>query len=138
MRGRILSALLLPALLIGAFAPGVSGQGGGSYTKEQVARGEFLAAIGGCHHCHTPKVFGPKGPEPDMARMLSGAPAGAKVPPVPTGVISPTGWGALTTADLTTWAGPWGISFASNLTPDRTTGMGNWTEASFIRSMRTG
>jgi hypothetical protein len=28
--------------------------------------------IGGCNDCHTPLKMGPKGPEPDMTRMLSG------------------------------------------------------------------
>jgi len=46
--------------------------------------------------------------------------------------------GGLFTNDLTGWAGPWGISFASNLTPDRETGMGAWTEKAFIKTLRTG
>jgi hypothetical protein len=40
--------------------------------------------------------------------------------------------------DLTAWAGPWGISYASNLTPDQVTGMGIWTEEMFVKAMRTG
>ena len=39
---------------------------------------------------------------------------------------------------MTAWAGPWGISYAANLTPDRDTGLGIWTEDIFIRTMRTG
>jgi hypothetical protein len=39
---------------------------------------------------------------------------------------------------MTAWAGPWGISYAANLTPDPTTGLGVWTEDMFIKSMRTG
>ena len=73
-----------------------------------------------------------------MSRNLAGAPADSKVPPIPPGLISPAGWGALTNNDLTVWAGPWGVSFAANLTPDKTTGLRSWTEAAFIRSMRTG
>jgi hypothetical protein len=73
-----------------------------------------------------------------MSRNLSGAPADIRIPPIPAGVISPTGWGALGTNDMTAWAGPWGVSFAANLTPDKTTGLGSWTEAAFIKSMRTG
>jgi mono/diheme cytochrome c family protein len=115
----------------------VSGAAAG-YTKEQVARGEYLVASAGCADCHTPKRFGPNGPEPDLTRHLSGAPADIKVPAIPAGLLGPNGWGALTTNDKTTWAGPWGVSFASNLTPDKAAGMGNWTEAGFIRGMRTG
>jgi len=45
---------------------------------------------------------------------------------------------AMTNDDLTAWVGPWGISFASNLTPDAETGMGRWTVEQFIQTMRTG
>ncbi len=39
---------------------------------------------------------------------------------------------------LTVAAGPWGVSFATNLTPDKDTGMGEWTEEAFIQAIRTG
>ena len=39
--------------------------------------------------------------------------------------------------DLTAWAGPWGVSYAANLTPD-VSGLGSWTPEMFIRTMRTG
>ena len=110
----------------------------GTSSKDQVARGEYLVTAGTCSDCHTPKTFTPKGPVPDMSRSLSGAPADIKIPPIPPGVISPTAWGALGTNDMTAWAGPWGVSFAANLTPDKTTGLGSWTEAAFVKSMRTG
>jgi hypothetical protein len=102
-----------------------------------VRRGEYLAQFGGCHDCHTPKVMTPKGPELDKSRLLSGYPSTAPLPAVPQGVIGPTQWGAITTNDLTAWAGPWGISFAANLTPD-VTGLRGWTTQQFIRTMRTG
>jgi mono/diheme cytochrome c family protein len=107
-------------------------------TQSSAARGKYLVDAAGCDDCHTPKNFTQQGPVPDMSRRLSGTPADAKVPPVPAGVIGPNGWGALASNDMTAWAGPWGISFAANLTPDKTTGIGNWTEAAFIKSMRTG
>jgi len=106
--------------------------------KTPVARGEYLVSSGGCHDCHTPKTFTQQGPVPDMSKSLSGAPADIKLPAVPPGLISPTGWGALATNDLTAWVGPWGTSFAANITSDKTTGMGSWTEAAFIKTMRTG
>ena len=40
--------------------------------------------------------------------------------------------------DLTAWVGPWGTSFARNLTPDKETGLGSWTEEMFIKALRTG
>jgi len=104
---------------------------------KEIRRGELLATFGGCHDCHTPKVMTPKGPQPDTSRLLSGHPAHASLPSVPPGVIGPTQWGALGSNDFTAWAGPWGISFAANLTPD-VTGLGPWTDQQFIQTMRTG
>ena len=99
-----------------------------------------MLVIGGlCHDCHTPKKFGPKGPEPDMDRMLSGHPEDIKVAaPYEPAPGSP--WVVATTADLTAWSGPWGVSFPANLTPDTNTGLrsGVWTEELFIKAMRTG
>lgn len=102
---------------------------------EQIARGKYLVAYGDCNGCHTPLKMGPKGPEPDMTRMLSGHPEKAVLPPPPKLTGSP--WFAAT-AGMTAWAGPWGISYAANLTPDLNTGMGIWTEEMFIRAMRDG
>jgi mono/diheme cytochrome c family protein len=106
--------------------------------QSSAARGKYLLDAGGCDDCHTPKTFTQKGPVPDMSRRFSGTPAVAKLPQVPTGVIGPNDWGALGSNDMTVWAGPWGISFAANLTPDKATGIGNWTEAAFVKAMRTG
>ena len=98
-------------------------------TPESVtlARGRYLVTLGGCHDCHTPKLMTDKGPALDTKRLLSGFPSSEKAPAVPEGVIGPKSWGGLFTNDLTGWAGPWGISFASNLTPDKETGIGAWT-----------
>jgi hypothetical protein len=107
--------------------------------KEQIQRGEYLVNYGGCNDCHTPKLVTPSGPLPDKARLLSGHPANAILPPVPPEVgPGPDRWSAITNTDLTAWAGPWGISFAANLTPDVQTGIGAWTPELFIKSMRTG
>ena len=38
---------------------------------------------------------------------------------------------------LTTAVGPWGTSFAANLTPDET-GIGNWSEAQFLKAIKEG
>jgi cytochrome c1 len=35
-------------------------------------------------------------------------------------------------------AGPWGVSFTANLTPDKETGTGTWTEEQFVQTIRTG
>jgi hypothetical protein len=106
--------------------------------QSPVDRGRYQVTLGGCHDCHTPKTFGPAGPEPDMTRQLSGQPTSEKVLPVPPGVLGPDGWGALGSNNFTMWAGPWGISFARNLTPDVATGLGSWTEEMFIKTLRDG
>ena len=41
-------------------------------------------------------------------------------------------------ATNTAYAGPWGISYAINLTPDHNTGLGIWTEEMFVKSIKTG
>ncbi len=106
--------------------------------KAVLDRGAYLVnVVGGCHDCHTPKTFGPNGPQPDMTRALAGHWADEPVPPVPAGVLGPQKWGGLASGGLTAWAGPWGVSFAANLTPDET-GMKAWTEQAFVASMRTG
>jgi hypothetical protein len=38
----------------------------------------------------------------------------------------------------TAFAGPWGVSYAANLTPDEGTGLGIWTEEMFVKAIRTG
>jgi hypothetical protein len=104
----------------------------------QIERGKYLVMAGGCNDCHSPKIFTPQGPMPDTTRLLSGSPATNPLPQVPKGVIAPDLWGTLGTNDATAWAGPWGVSFAYNLTPDPTTGIGNWTEEIFIQTLRSG
>lgn len=106
--------------------------------KAQVQRGEYLVIAGGCHDCHSPKVFTSKGPEPDPARLLSGFPADAKLPVIPDDIVGLDKWGGLFSNDLTAWVGPWGVTFGANITPDEQTGIGLWTEDLFIKTMRTG
>ena len=45
--------------------------------------------------------------------------------------------GLAVTGDLTTWVGPWGVSYTANLTPD-STGTLAWTEEQFIYALRNG
>jgi mono/diheme cytochrome c family protein len=106
--------------------------------QNPVERGRYLTTLGGCNDCHTPKNFGPAGPEPDMTRALSGHPATEKLPPVPKDVIGPDKWGSLGNNGFTAFVGPWGVSFARNLTPDQATGIGSWTEDMFIKTIRDG
>ena len=114
------------------------GTTGAASNAAQIKRGAYLVTVGGCNDCHSPKVFTAKGPEPNPALLLSGAPSNTKLGEIPANFIGPNAWGAVCTNDLTTWVGPWGVSFAANLTPDEATGLGSWTEDAFIQSMRTG
>jgi hypothetical protein len=104
-------------------------------TGSPVERGQYLVNTMGCNDCHTPWKMGPKGPEPDLTRFLTGHPADL-VMPVPKLPEAPWMWvGAATN---TAFAGPWGVSFSANLTPDPETGLGQWTPEMFIATMKTG
>jgi len=101
----------------------------------QVKRGEFIVKSGGCNDCHTPLRMGPNGPEPDMTRMLSGHPETPALPPPPPLTDA---WNNVGSASGTAFAGPWGVSFARNLTPDEHTGIGIWSEEMFMKTIRSG
>jgi hypothetical protein len=103
--------------------------------ESQVKWGEHLVTIGGCNDCHTPKKMGPHGPVNDSSLMLSGHPANMPPPPVNRRELESKGVAA--TQMLTAWVGPWGISYAANLTPD-SAGIGSWKEEQFIKAMREG
>ncbi len=106
--------------------------------KAVIERGRYIVLTTGCNDCHSPKIMTPMGPIPDTTRLLSGHPSGDPVPAIPDGVLGPGKWAALTGPHFTMWAGPWGVSFARNLTPDKETGLGSWTEAMFKKALRTG
>ena len=106
---------------------------GGFQSKEEW--GAHLVTLGGCHDCHTPKKMTAMGPVNDSSQMLSGHPASLPVPDVDRKMLE--GKGLITTNDLTVWIGPWGVSFAANITSD-STGIGNWTEDQFLYCLREG
>src|ERR1700740_2587545 len=76
----------------------------------QVARGKYLAEIGGCNDCHTAGYLLGKA---DMAHYLGGSDVGLEVPGM-------------------------GVFVAPNLTPDKESGLGNWTKPDIVRAIRTG
>jgi mono/diheme cytochrome c family protein len=78
--------------------------------QEQVERGRYLVTLGNCTDCHTPGHFLGK---PDMARHLGGSEVGFEVPGL-------------------------GVFYGPNLTPDKETGLGNWSVADIIKAIRTG
>jgi hypothetical protein len=104
-----------------------------------VERGRYLVRALGCRDCHTPKVLGPDGcPVPDTTRLLAGHPAALSDPTPPPTEPAPCHTLSFASRMHTAWTGPWGVSFAANLTPDRDTGLGAWTEDMFIQTIRTG
>jgi mono/diheme cytochrome c family protein len=102
--------------------------------EELVAQGEYLVGIMGCNDCHSPKVFGPQGPSPDPDKLLSGHPADLVIGKYDPALFSD--W-VLFNHHNTAAAGPWGVSFAANLTSDET-GIGNWTLDQFRKALKEG
>lgn len=134
----IAAAILLTAVISTASldAQGASTGGASSSAKaSHIARGKYLVDIMGCHDCHTPMKLGPNGPEWDMSRALSGHPESLVMPPAPEQKLP---WMASMGMTMTSWNGPWGTSFTRNLTPDKETGLGDWTVEEFIATMKTG
>lgn len=121
-------------LLVAIIAVGAGLAAGGCSRSERAfppgstsaERGAQLVALGACNDCHTPRL--PNG-QLDMRRELSGEPVGAPMPPAIAGVVTQVG-GA--------FRGPWGLSVASNITADKTRGIGSWTQAQFLKTLRSG
>lgn len=78
-----------------------------------LARGQYLATVMDCAGCHTPGALGGK---PDTGRQFAGSDIGFALGPGPTP----------------------GVVYPPNLTPDRETGLGAWTEDQMIRAIRGG
>jgi cytochrome c553 len=98
-------------------------------TSRRIERGRYLVSIAACNDCHTPKLDAQG--TLDTSRLLSGRPA-TTPPPAQGSEIRAS-------LDLTAWSGPWGNSYAANLTPDKDTGLGTrYTEESFVKTIRTG
>jgi len=100
-----------------------------------VARGEYLVNAMGCDDCHSPKRMGAHGPEIIAELRFSGYPSGRPLQPIDKENLS-KGW-ALFNGDLTSAVGPWGQSFAANITSDPT-GIGNWDVSNFMTALRKG
>jgi mono/diheme cytochrome c family protein len=103
--------------------------------EDTIKQGERLVTIMGCNDCHSPKKMGPQGPEIIADLMLSGYPSDRPIVKFDSKLIK-EGFGMFY-PDLTAAAGPWGVSFAGNLTPDES-GIGNWTEEQFKRALTQG
>lgn len=101
-----------------------------------IMRGEYLTQIIGCDHCHSPKKMTAQGPVVDMDKYMMGYPADRPLPEFDAADVTPGKW-VLMNGDLTATVGPWGVTYASNLTPDPT-GIGNWTFENFKLALTQG
>ena len=111
MRWNSWTAIISSTLALAAAVPLIAAAPATSKDAQakRVARGQYLVMVGGCGDCHTPgTLFG----SPDFSRRLGGSELG--------------------------WRGPWGVSYARNLTPDTETGIGSWTEKQIVDAIRTG
>lgn len=102
---------------------------------ELIKKGKYLVTIAGCNDCHTPKRMGAKGPELIPELLLSGYPLSQPLPEFDQEKAQ-KGFAQMS-PDMTAAAGPWGISFAANLTPHET-GLGNWKFENFKLAMTQG
>jgi mono/diheme cytochrome c family protein len=99
-----------------------------------VERGKYLVTVHDCQGCHTPSDGSGNA---DMTRMLSGHPQSIKItaaPDLPHDGI----WTTAISRTNTAWAGPWGVTFTPNLTPDKLTGIGLWSEGMFVNAIKNG
>ncbi len=101
----------------------------------KVKRGEYLVNAMGCDDCHSPKMMTPQGPVPDPKLRMSGHPASQQLAPISDKSVLKDY--VLFGMGMTDATGPWGTSFAANLTPDGT-GIGNWSEEQFFKAIREG
>jgi len=76
----------------------------------EIERGQYLTSFGGCFDCHTPGYFFGK---PDMDRYLGGSEVGFAIPGQ-------------------------GVFVGPNLTPDKETGLGDWTDEQIVTALQKG
>jgi hypothetical protein len=106
---------------------------GGYESAEQW--GEHIVTVSACNDCHSPKKMTSMGPVIDSSLLLSGHPS--QMPDITVDRKEMESKGLGVTQDLTSWVGPWGISYTANLTSD-SSGVGTWTEGQFIYAIRNG
>jgi mono/diheme cytochrome c family protein len=81
-----------------------------AHAESPVERGQYLAVVAGCNDCHTPGFFLGK---PDTAKYLGGSDVGFEIPGL-------------------------GVFPGRNITPDKETGIGNWTDEEIATALTTG
>jgi mono/diheme cytochrome c family protein len=81
-----------------------------AHADPAVDRGKYLVVLAGCNDCHTPGFFLGK---PDMARYLGGSDVGFEIPGL-------------------------GVFNGRNITPDKETGIGAWSDEQIATAITTG
>src|ERR1700728_3892847 len=81
-----------------------------AHAETPVDRGHYLVVIAGCNDCHTPGFFFGK---PDQAKYLGGSDVGFEIPGL-------------------------GVFNGRNITPDKETWIGNWTDEQIATAITTG
>lgn len=81
-----------------------------AHAESPADRGKYLVTLAGCNDCHTPGFFFGK---PDMARYLGGSDVGFEIPGL-------------------------GVFNGRNITPDKETGIGSWTDEQVATAITTG
>jgi mono/diheme cytochrome c family protein len=76
----------------------------------QLDRGKYLVVVASCNDCHTPGFFLGK---PDAAKYLGGSDVGFEIPGL-------------------------GVFAGRNITPDKETGIGNWSDEQIATAITTG
>jgi mono/diheme cytochrome c family protein len=78
--------------------------------ESQLDRGKYLVVVASCNDCHTPGFFLGK---PDMSKYLGGSDVGFEIPGL-------------------------GVFAGRNITPDKETGVGSWTDEQIAIAITTG
>ena len=100
-------------------------------------RGEYLVGLMDCHACHSPKIMTPEGPVPDPNRLLGGFDSSMPLAELtPEEAQTARKW-VLFSHEMTATVGPWGTSFAGNISSSET-GLGNWSYEQFKKAITEG
>jgi mono/diheme cytochrome c family protein len=81
-----------------------------AHADSQLDRGKYLVVVASCNDCHTPGFFLGK---PDTAKYLGGSDVGFEIPGL-------------------------GVFAGRNITPDKETGIGNWTDEQIATAITSG
>lgn len=107
-----------------------------TYDESKISQGKSLVNESRCSFCHTPYV---EEGEDEFDKYLSGHPEDYNFPDLPMVPKGSQQWFEFVeNLENTIWLNSNAIVFSANITPDKETGIGTWTEKMFISAIRTG